>query len=131
MAWRESIEIPPVVHNNPIPMACRVGNVLFTSGISGADPQTGEMPSSQEQQARNAFANLQRVLDKAGAVPGDVVYVSVMLKDNAYRELVNKPWVEMFPDEANRPARHALIMPNLNFDLQIQARAVIQGWSGA
>ena len=51
-------------------------------------------------------------------------------KDNSVRPLVNKPWVEMFPDEANRPARHALIMPNLNFDLQIQARAVIQGWSG-
>jgi 2-iminobutanoate/2-iminopropanoate deaminase len=126
MAWRESIDIPPVVHNNPIPMACRVGNMLFTSGISGADPATGQVPASQEQQAYNAFANLQHVLDKAGATPGDVVYIAVMLKDNAYRELVNKPWVEMFPDETDRPARHALIMPNLNFDLQIQARAVIQ-----
>lgn len=126
MAWRESIEIPPVVHNNPIPMACRVGNVLFTSGISGADPQTGEMPQSQEQQAFNAFANLKRVLDKAGAVPEDVVHVTVLLKDNAYRELINKAWLQMFPDEASRPARHSLIHPNLNFDLQIQARAVLQ-----
>ena len=127
MAWRESIEIPPVVHNNPIPMACRVGNVLFTSGISGADPQTGEMPASQEQQARNAFANLQRVLDKAGAVAEDVVYVSVMLKDNAYRELVNKPWVEMFPDEDDRPARHQLVVENLPspYDVQIEVIAVL------
>jgi 2-iminobutanoate/2-iminopropanoate deaminase len=126
MAWRESIEIPPVTHSNPIPMACRVGNVLFTSGIAGADPKTGEMPQSQEEQAFNAFANLQSVLDKAGAVPGDVVHVTVFLKDNAYRELINKAWLQMFPKEEDRPARHSLVHPNLNFDLQIQARAIIQ-----
>jgi 2-iminobutanoate/2-iminopropanoate deaminase len=30
-----------------------------------------------------------------------------MLKDLSYRDAVNKPWLEMFPDENDRPARHA------------------------
>ena len=39
MAWRESIEVPPVKHGQtPIPFATKVGNMLFTGGIFGANP---------------------------------------------------------------------------------------------
>ena len=127
MAWRESIEIPPVGHNAPIPMAARVGNLLFSSGIAGADPATGKLPESVDEQAANAFENLANLLAKAGAKPGDVGHVTVFLKDNAYRQVVNKPWVEMFPDEHSRPARHAIVNPALNFALQLEIVAVIEG----
>jgi len=128
MAWRESIEIPPLSHGNtPIPMASRVGNMLFTSGIFGRDPDTNELPESAEEQCANCLKNLGRVLEKAGAKPGDVAQVSVYLKDNATRPLFNGPWLEMFPDEHSRPARHAHIVPGLAAAVQIQAIAVIQG----
>ena len=128
MPWRESIEIPPLSHGStPIPMASKVGNMLFTSGIYGRDPDTNELPESPEEQCRNCLRALGRVLEKAGAVPSDVAQVSVYLKDNSTRPLFNVPWLEMFPDEHSRPARHAHIVPGLAAAVQIQAIAVIQG----
>jgi hypothetical protein len=32
----------------------------------------------------------------------------------------------MFPDERSRPARHQTVVETLNFDIQIEAMAVIQ-----
>ena len=49
MAWRESYEIPNVAHNAPIPMATRVGNILYTSGIMGKSMETGEFPTTRGQ----------------------------------------------------------------------------------
>jgi 2-iminobutanoate/2-iminopropanoate deaminase len=126
MAWRESFHVPPMVHQNPIPTAARTGNMLYTSVISGRDPDTGKVPESPAEQAVNAFKILRMILDKAGASTGDVAKVTVFLKDNAYREHVNKPWVEMFPDEHSRPARHAIVDPHLGALLQIEAIAVVQ-----
>jgi len=34
--------------------------------------------------------------------------MKVYLKEEKYRDSVNKAWVKMFPDEHDRPARHAL-----------------------
>jgi enamine deaminase RidA (YjgF/YER057c/UK114 family) len=108
-------------------MASRVGNMLFTSGIFGRDPVTDEMPESVEQQCINCLVNLRRVLDEAGAKATDVAQVAIYLKDNSARSHFNAPWVEMFPDEHSRPARHAHIVPGLNGAIQIQAIAVIEG----
>src|SRR4051794_40794895 len=69
---RKSFEIPPVKHNAPIPMASRIGNFLYTSGVMGADPATGQLPSTVEEQAANCFKNQATVLEKAGAKPSDV-----------------------------------------------------------
>ncbi len=126
MPKRQSYEIRPVGHNAPIPMAAKVGNIIVTSGIPGADPATGEIPASLEQQASNCFRNLQNVLARAGSTPGDVVRVTVFIKSNDNRHLVNPAWLEMFPDEHNRPARHQTVVETLNFDIQIEAMAVLQ-----
>jgi 2-iminobutanoate/2-iminopropanoate deaminase len=127
MAWRESIYVPPMVHQNPIPTASRTGNMLYTSVISGRDLDTGKVPESVAEQAANAFKILGMILERGGATPGDVAKVTVFLKDNKNREHVNGPWVEMFPDESSRPARHAIVDPHLAGDLQIEAIAVVQG----
>src|SRR5688500_1267588 len=108
MAKRRVINIDPVRHAAPIPMAVVVGNVLMTSGIMGADPATGELAESADDQARFAFANMQRVLANAGGTVDDVVKITVFVKDLAYRESVNRPWLEIFPDENDRPARHTI-----------------------
>jgi 2-iminobutanoate/2-iminopropanoate deaminase len=121
----QSFEIPPVKHNAPIPMAAKVGNVVMTSGVMGADPQTGQVPESLEEQAKNCFINLETVLTKAGATKDDVVRVTVFIKSNQNRQLVNPPWLEMFPDENARPARHQTVVETLNFDIQIEAIAVL------
>ncbi len=127
MPGRQSFEIQPVGHNAPIPMAARVGNIIYTSGIPGADPATGKIPASLEEQAKNCFRNLESVLAKAGASKDDVLRVTVFIKSNDNRQLVNPAWLEMFPDEHARPARHQTVVDTLNFDIQIEAMAVVAG----
>lgn len=125
MAWRESFDVPPATHANPIPSATRVGNMLFTSVIPGRDAQTGQMPESAAEQAVNVFKNLRAILEQAGARVEDVGKVTVFIKQADVRPLVNVPWLEMFPDEHSRPARHAIIDPLLGSMVQIEAIAVL------
>src|SRR4051812_26087906 len=127
MSWVESFEIPPVKHNAPIPMAAKAGNILYTSGIMGADPATGVLPEKIEDQAVNCFKNLETVLTKAGAKLTDVLKVTVYIKSNNTRQAINPAWLATFPDEHARPARHQTVVETLNFDIQIEAMAVIQG----
>lgn len=126
MARRETYEIPNVKHNAPIPMAARIGNIIYTSGIPGRDMATGEMPESVEEQGRHCFRNLEAVLAKAGATPADVLKVTVFIKSNNTRQAINPGWLEMFPDEHSRPARHQTVVETLNFDIQIEAMAVVE-----
>jgi 2-iminobutanoate/2-iminopropanoate deaminase len=122
---RQSIHIRPVTHTQPIPAACRVGNILYTSAIMGADPATGQMPESVEKQVENVWMNLRNILEKAGGSLDDVVRIGVFVRNADTRPLFNKPWLELFPDEDNRPARHTMIVENLPYDIQIEAMAVI------
>ncbi|SRR6266540_211301 len=126
MAWRESHNVEPQIHQNPIPTATRTGNMLFTSVIGGRDLVTGKVPDSAEEQARNVFKILQKILDKFGATAGDVAMVHVFIKEPSVRALVNVPWVEMFPDEHSRPARHTTMDESLGGFVQIEAIAVVE-----
>ncbi len=46
-----SIHVEGVRHGAPIPMGARVGNMIFSSGIIGADPSTGDVPADLESHA--------------------------------------------------------------------------------
>ena len=103
-----SIHIDGVQHGAPIPFGARVGNMIFSSGIMGADPITGKVPEDLESQCVFAFANMETMLEKAGATTKNIGSIKVYMKDRSQREAVNAPWLEMFPDENDRPARHAI-----------------------
>lgn len=109
-----SLEVPGVSHGAaPIPLGARVGNVLYSSGIPGVDPETGRLPPDATAQAGFAFRNMRALLEAGGATLEDVVRMTVYLKDSAAREQVNAHWLECFPDPHDRPARHTLM-----YDLQ-------------
>ena len=127
MAKREVIQIPGLGHGaNPIPLAVKIGGMLFTGSLSGTEPETGATPTDPAKQIELAFQNIRRVLEKAGGTTDDIAKVDVRLKDMAHRALVNEEWVKMFPDEQNRPVRHTV-----KFDLpgetaiQVEIVAVI------
>jgi len=103
-----SIHVYGVKHGAPIPMGARVGNMIFSSGIMGTDPSTGKVPEDLESQCVFAFANMKTMLENAGATTKSVGTIKVYMKDRSQREAVNRPWLEMFPDEDDRPARHAI-----------------------
>lgn len=117
---RRSIEVPGLDHGGlPIPQACVVGNLLVSSGISPLDPDSHSVPDDVEEQVDLVFANARRVLDAAGGSPEDVVKITVFVRDKSIRPVVDKHWLEMFPDENSRPARHTLRI-DLAGPLQIQ-----------
>ena len=103
-----SIHVDGVKHGAPIPMGARVGNMIFSSGIMGADPATGTVPEDLESQCVFAFANMKTMVENAGGTIKNIGTIKVYMKDRSQREAVNRPWLERFPDEDDRPARHAI-----------------------
>lgn len=110
MTAPRSIEVDGLHHGGvPIPTGSRVGPLVCSGGISGVDRATGELPPNGVEQVRLAFANLLAFLAAAGAGAGDLVRVGVLLHDAALRAAVNVEWVALFPDPADRPARHTTV----------------------
>ena len=108
MGKRSVIEIPGLAHNAPIPMGAKIGNLIFSSAVSGRDPDTEKLPQDPDEQAEILFQNIRRFMQLAGGTPENIGHMTVFLKDEKYRDSINKAWVKMFPDEHNRPARHAV-----------------------
>jgi 2-iminobutanoate/2-iminopropanoate deaminase len=108
MVKRKSIHVKGMEHGAPIPNGAVVGNVVFSSAISGKDAKTGVMSPNPDEQAEAMFRNLKLFMESAGGTPDNIGYMKVYLKEETYRDAVNKAWLKMFPDEHDRPARHAL-----------------------
>jgi 2-iminobutanoate/2-iminopropanoate deaminase len=108
MAQRKSIHIKGMEHGAPIPNGAVLGNIVFSSAISGKDAATGVLSPDPDEQAAAMFRNLRLFMERAGGSPADIGHMTVFLKDEKYRESVNKAWLKMFPDEHDRPARHAI-----------------------
>ena len=128
MAARQSFHPPgkPMHAKQPIPAATRVGNVIFSSAISGMDRSTGQTPADAETQIRNAFENVKATVEAAGASIEAIGKVVVFLRDRDTREIVNKYWVAMFPDDHSRPVRHTVGAPaNPDFAIQLEFIAVV------
>lgn len=123
MARRQAIEIDGVRHNAPIPMGARIDNLVFSSGIQGMDPTTGIVPDDGIEQVRFAFLNLESFLRAAGVTYDDVIRLTVHLEDTSLRDEVNRYWLELFPDQDDRPARHSMNL-TLNNNMLVQLEVV-------
>ena len=126
MAKRSGIHVKGMEHGAPIPNGAVVGNMVFSSAISGKDARTGILPSDPDEQAEAMFRNLKLFMETAGGTPDNIAHMTVFLKEEKYRESVNKAWLKMFPDENDRPARHALKVDlRGEFLFQIEVIAVL------
>jgi enamine deaminase RidA (YjgF/YER057c/UK114 family) len=105
---RRVLGVPGIEHSNPIPQAVEIGGLVFSSAIFGEDPETGELPDDPARQTELAFRHMRTMLEQAGAGPEHVAKLTVFLSDDANRAHVNREWLQMFPDEDDRPARHTV-----------------------
>ena len=108
MAKRTVIEMPGLSHAAPIPNGAKIGNMVFSSAISGKDTATDKVPADADEQAEALFKNIRKFMELAGGTPENIAHMTVFLKDEKDRDSINKAWNKMFPDEHNRPARHAI-----------------------
>jgi 2-iminobutanoate/2-iminopropanoate deaminase len=90
---------PPISHYAD---AVAAGDTVYISGIVPVDAQGEVVADDVVAQARQVFANMQTILDAAGARPADVVKVTVFLLDIADRPLINPVRQEFFGE--TRPA---------------------------
>jgi enamine deaminase RidA (YjgF/YER057c/UK114 family) len=116
---RQSFYVEGFGHANPVPAACRIGSLVVSGAITGRDPLTNEMPADIDAQCRNLFKHVRAIVEAAGATTGDIIKVTVWLRDFRDRDALNREWEAMFPDPDDRPARHA-IAATFDGDMRIQ-----------
>ncbi len=127
MAKRQSINLPgKPMHSQPFPAASRAGNIIYSSAISGKDPESGKVPDDAAAQIAIAFTNMKALVEAGGGTVDDIVKVQVFMEDRSQRDLVNTEWIAMFPDEDSRPVRHTIAgaLPS-NYIIQMEFIAVI------
>ena len=89
---------------NPVSQATVAPNgMLYTAGMVGRSPETGEMLQTFTEQAHQALRNLGALLREAGADYSDVMFVQLYLLDIARIEQFNEIFKIYFP--ADPPAR--------------------------
>jgi 2-iminobutanoate/2-iminopropanoate deaminase len=108
MSKRKSIYVREFQHVNPIPNACRIGNLLVSGVINGVDPATGKVPPTLEEQCAFLFGHMRRIVEAGGGTTDDIIKMTVWMKDRSQRQVLNREWLKMFPDEETRPARHTM-----------------------
>lgn len=105
-----SVHVEGLQHGSqPIPAAARRHGVLASGGISGIDPSTGQVPADPAEQVRLVFGNLRRIVAAGGSDLRDIVKITFLVADRSLRDAINAEWVRLFPDPADRPARHTLV----------------------
>lgn len=123
-----NVEVIPQNTKEQIPSAARAGGLVYSSTITGVDPKTGRLGDGPEQQFELAFGNLRSLVDQAKLTPDNVGLVTVFIRDQSLRSYINKPWLDLFPTDGNRPARKTTQhgMPEGQL-VQLQMVAVEQG----
>jgi 2-iminobutanoate/2-iminopropanoate deaminase len=119
MGRRQSIYVNSFGHANPVPAACRIGNVVYSGGVYGQDPATRKAADGIEAQCALMFVHVRTIVEAAGGTTEDIVKMTLWMNDRSLRPIVNREWIAMFPDEHSRPTRHTL-KANLDGGMLIQ-----------
>jgi 2-iminobutanoate/2-iminopropanoate deaminase len=89
---------------NPVSQATVAPNgMLYTAGMVGRSPETGEMLPTFDEQAHQALRNLGALLKEAGGSHSDVMFVQLYLLDMEKIERFNEIFRSYFSSEP--PAR--------------------------
>jgi len=113
-------EAPAAV--GPYSQAVKIGNLVYTAGQIGIDPATGQMQEGLEAQARQVMANLQAVLEAAGASFGTVVKTTIFITDMADFGVINGIYGAFFGDSP--PARSTVAVAQLPLGALVEIEAI-------
>ena len=95
----------------PYSQAIMAGDLLYTSGQLGLDPDTGDLAAGIEEQTRQSLKNVQAILEEAGLQKTDVIKTVVFLKNMSDFAVVNGIYAEFFGD--HKPARSCVEVAQL------------------
>jgi 2-iminobutanoate/2-iminopropanoate deaminase len=110
----------------PYSAGVRAGNLIFTAGQIGINPQTGEIVSGGvEAETRQVMENIRNILEGAGSSLEAIVKTTVFLRDMNDFTLMNAVYSEFF--NAEPPARTTVQVAGLpkGVAVEIEALAVV------
>lgn len=112
--------LPKTMHAH----AVKAGNLLFTTGQLGRNPQTGEIPEGMAAQARQALGNLKTLVQSQRLTLNQVARITIYVKNIEDVVELNKVYFEeFFPDY--RPARTCVAVSNIAGNALLELDAVI------
>lgn len=111
---------PPAA--GPYSQAIRAGDLVFTAGQLGIDPDSGELAGGVDRQAERALANVSAILQAAGSGLDRLVKVTVFLADIADWPAVNEVYARVVPEPF--PARSAFAVKDLPRGARVEIEAI-------
>jgi 2-iminobutanoate/2-iminopropanoate deaminase len=107
----------------PYSQAIRCGDLIYTAGQIGIDPQTGKLVEGGiEAQARQVLTNLSAILESAGSSMSNAIKTTVFLHDINDFAALNQVYAQFFPDAP--PARSAMQVAALPLGSQVMIEVV-------
>lgn len=122
-----------IIHTNASPAAvgpysqavvAGPGKTIYLSGQLGLEPDTGELVSENfEGQVRQAFANMQAVIEAAGGSLHSIVKLNLFLTDLSKFASANAIMADIIPEPY--PARSTIGVASLPKGGQFEVEAII------
>jgi 2-iminobutanoate/2-iminopropanoate deaminase len=85
----------------------RTGDLVFVTGQTGRDPETGKLEEGLESQTRRVLANIDAILNAAGCSNADIVKVTLLLADIVDFKAVDQIYAAWLPGHGVTPAKPA------------------------
>lgn len=106
----------------PYSQAVEANGFVFTSGVIGINPYTGELEGYDVEQAERAMLNLENLLIAAGTSIENVVKTTVYIKDMADFPIINDVYMKHFKEPY--PARICVEVSSLPNGALVEFEAV-------
>lgn len=107
----------------PYSVGVKAGNLVFTAGQLGLDPGTGALvEGGVAAETRQAFKNLQAVLEAADTSLGNVIKTTVFLRDMNDFAAMNDVYAEFLT--ADFPARSTVQVARLPKDGAVEIEVI-------
>ncbi|MGC9422077.1 RidA family protein [Vibrio sp.] len=103
-----------------------LGNMVLTSGQIPVNSETGDIPTGIAAQARQSLDNVKAVIESSGLTVGDIVKMTVFVKDLNDFSTVNQVYGQFFDEHnvAHYPARSCVEVARLPKDVGIEIEAI-------
>lgn len=105
--------------------AVMAGGLVFVSGTSPADPETGAIKGTTiQEQTRQCLTNIVAILEAAGSSLDKIVSATIVLADEDDFAGMNEEWMRWFP--SNPPARQGAKLPARIPGLKVSIAAIAE-----
>ncbi len=83
---------------SPYSQGFRAGDLIYTAGQVGIDPQTGELSDNFPDQLNQSLTNIKGILNAEGVTMNDIIKTTVILSDIKFFSKLNEIYKTYFKE---------------------------------